>query len=876
MFAILRKLRLRRRLEREMQEEAAHHLEARAADLEACGLSREEAGRRARVEFGGVERYKEELRQERRFTWFEDFSRDVGYAARNLRRTPLFTVCAAGALALGIGLNSALFSIAYGVLFRPLPVADPESLRTIYVGVAKARDRAAYESSYFPSYTEFEYLRAHAHGADIAGISESIVTAPFADAGLHAELVSSNLLTICGARLALGSLFRAEDDAVRNAGAVVVLSYDAWQRYFHGENVTGRTILLNRTAFTIIGVANQGFYGPELLKADLWLPLTMQPITRAGEPLIDNPNAGFVQVLARLHPGQTDSALRAELQVLAQQTVNDHASPGVATVILSPAAFLNAPDAMKQTVPVLAILLAAVSLVLLAACANVANMLVARGFGRAREISIRVSIGAGRGRIVRQLLTEHLLLGVCGGVAGLALGQIVVRAVLAMMSGLPAHQIDVTPDWNVAAWTIFVTLGAGLVFGLPAALGIVRRDLAQSVRGSAFEAGVRGSRFQLQTGLTAAQVAISALLLVNAALLARAAQRAIHLDPGFSTSGVLAVRPNLRESQYTPERAERYLREFRVRAAGIPGVTGVSWTGFEPIRSNCDTLARVSEAGGMPLRVACNEVGIGYFSVMGIRLLQGRGFDATDEAPSARTVIVDEVFARQYLPGNPLGRRVGFGGPGTEREVIGVVGSTRNMMAMRSQEGEIYRPLTGLRYLEAWAVVSYRGPQAPVTRAIRSLSGSLDRDTSLLVRTIEENLANALAAIRIAAAGATGLGVLALVLACAGVYGVVAFTVGRRRREIGIRMALGAQRGSVVRLFLWQSLRAVAIGGATGAVLAVGGAEMIRTALYGVSPADPVGLIAALGLLGGVAIAAALLPASAAMRVDPAVTLRHD
>ena len=523
-----------------MHEEVAHHLEARSADLEASGLSHEEADRRARVEFGGLTRYQEELRQERRFTWFEDFARDVAYAARNLRRSPLFAISAAGAIALGLGLNSALFSVAYGVMFRPLPVPDPGNLRTIYVGVHNANDRASFESAYFPSYVEFEYLRAHAHGAQIAGISESTVTAPFADTGLHAELVSSNLLTVCGARPALGRLFSPEDDSVPYKGAVVVLSYDAWHKYFHGENVAGRPILVNRTPFTIVGVANQGFYGPELLKADLWFPLTMQPITRAGDPLIDNPNAGFVQVLARLHPGETDSALRAELQVLAQQTVSQHAKPGVATWS-SCLRSRSSTRRMRCSRPCRCSrhsLPGMVSLVLLAACANVANMLVARGFGRAREISIRVSIGAGKGRIVRQLLTEHLLLGMLGGVAGLALAQIVVRGAIAAIPGLGSQQVDLSPDWNIALWTILVAVAAGLVFGLPAAFGIVRGNLAQSVRAatpSTRECAPRRFR-PANVGLTAAQVAIqrAASPGERGPVGARGANTRIHLDPGFS------------------------------------------------------------------------------------------------------------------------------------------------------------------------------------------------------------------------------------------------------------------------------------------------------------------------------------------------------
>lgn len=875
----LRKLALRRRLEREMQDELAFHLDARAADLVRSGFSPVEASRRARIEFGGAEQYKERLRDARRCGWIEDLIRDFTYAFRNFRRAPLFALSAAGAIALGIGVNTALFSVVYGILFRPLPVADAGAIRIVYMNVRGEGSRSFHGSSYFVSFPEFVHLRANAKTAELAGISEAGLSAPFASEALHAQLVSDNLLPLMGAHPAAGRFFTRQEAAAPGSAPVAVLAYEAWQRYFNGADIIGHIVTLNRTPFTIIGVANPGFYGPLVLKADIWLPITMQAITRAGESLVDDANAGFIEIFARKKPAAADSAVLAEMQVLGHQAVTAHAPAMRALVSLAPGAMFNYPEVMSHSLPVLAILFSVVSLVLLVACANVANMLVARGFSRAREIAIRLSIGAAKSRLIRQLLTEHLLLGLLGGAAGLALSQIAVRALRAALPTLGEDQLDLSLDWRIVFWTVLVALAAGVVFGIPSAFGITRGDLTQSLRGDSF-AGVRHRRYRLQNILVATQVAVSTLLLINAGLLVRAARNAITVDPGMAVEHVLIVRPNLRDLQFTPAQAERYFHGLRERAAALPGVTTAAWTGFEPITTSCGGQSGPVQPDGSAkpmVQISCHQVGAGFLKVMRLSLLEGRAFQPADDRPGAKVAIVDESFARRFLSGKPLGRRIRLGDKAEDdREVIGVVASVRPLMFLQPDYPQVYTPLAGMRFLEARLVVAYEGPAGSVSRALQALAPQLDQEVSLFIKPIEENVSTALSFVRLAAGALATLGALALFLASTGVYGVVAFTVSRRRREIGVRLALGAQAASVMRLLACQSLRPVLLGATIGAGFSAAASSFLRAMLYGISPLDPIGYASTLLLLAAVAATAALIPASAALRVDPAATLRHD
>jgi putative ABC transport system permease protein len=879
MIPFLRKIARRRRLEREMRDELAFHLHSRADDLTRTGLDPAEALRRARIEFGGAEQYKERLRDTRRLGWIEDLSRDIVYACRNFARSPLFVISAAAAIALGVGVNTAVFSLIYSVLYRPLPVRDPGSVRIVYMSARGEGSRTQHGSSWFISFQELRHLRANARTAELGGISEAQMTAAFAPTGLHTQLVSDNLLTLLGAHPERGRFFHPDEASTPGSAPVAVLSYQTWQRYFNGEDVTGRVITLNRTPFTVIGIANREFQGPLVLKADLWIPLTMQGITRAGEALVDDANAGFIEVFARRKPGIADSTLLAEMQVLGPQAVTAHDPRKQATVTVAPGAMFNYPEVMRNSIPILAVLFAVVSLVLLVACANVANILIARGFSRGREIAVRLSIGAGRGRLIRQLLTEHVLLSLLGGIAGLAISQLGVRALLASVPAMGNHQLDVSPDGSITAWALLIAFLAGIVFGLPPALGLTRADLNIALRGDALEARRGPRRVRLQSVLIAAQVAASALLLINAGLLLRAAGNALRTDPGMATDRVLVVKPNVRDLQFTPTQARHYLNQLRDRAVALPGVTAAAFTGFEPVVSSCGGQAGPIQPDGTAktVSISCPEVGPDFFRAMRIRVLQGRVFEPADLLPGARVAVVDEAFARTQLPGNPIGRRIRFGANAADdREVIGVVASTRPLLFLQNDYPQVYRPLQDIRYLEAILVVGYDGPRAPLVQAMKALAPELDREVTFSIKPIEENISTALSIVRMLAGAVAVLGGIALLLACTGVYGVVAFTVGRRRREIGIRLALGARGSAVMRLLLWQSLRPVFAGALLGTGIAIVLGQLIRSVLYGLSPLDPIGFGAALLALASVAVIAAWIPASSTLRIDPAVTLRHD
>jgi len=880
MRSLWHKFTRRRRLEREMRDELAFHIQARADDLARTGLTPAEAQRCALLEFGGIERYKEELRDTRRLPLIEDLLRDLAYACRNLRRSPLFALSAAGAIALGIAVNTALFSVAYGILFRPLPVHQPQTVRNIYMTTRGEGTRLAYGSRYFASFAEFHYLTARSHTVELAGVSEASLTARFAPDVLHAQLASENLLPMLGAVPAQGRFFTREECATPGGAAVAVLSYEAWQKYFHGDNVAGRSVVINRTPFTIVGVAARGFHGPLILKPDLWIPLTMQAVTRASDPLVTNPSAGWIQMLARVAPGTSDRKIQAELAVLAEQAVTAHTPAQHAQLIVSPGAFLNYPDVLANGIPVLAVLLFVFSLVLLAACANVANMLVGRGMSRVRELAIRLSLGAGRRRLIRQLLTEHMLLGLLGGIGGLFAAQVAVRSVMLAMPPLGENQLDFSPDWSIVLWTVLVALGAGLLFGLPAAISLTRADLAQAMRGDGKDIRGRG-RTRLQSSLIAIQAAVSALLLINAGLLLHAARTAVRMDPGFALDHVLIARPNLRALQYEPRQAAQFLEALHTRVRALPGVSSVALTGFAPVTDACGSMMQpVSPEGAAEpsIRVSCHQIGPGFFHTMRIPLRQGRDIQASDltaaaDVPSSVAIISSE-FARRYFGGNAVGRRLRQGKQ--EFETVGVAGATTPLVAVQPSYLEVYQPVAGTRYLEARLLIAYTGARAPLARAAQAAASQLDGEVLLEMEPIEQQVAKALSFVRLAAGAVAALGALALLLASAGIYGVVAFAVGRRRREIGLRLALGAPPPAVLRLLLRQSMRPVWIGSVIGAAAAAAGAQLLRSLLYGVSPLDPLGFTSALVVLSAVALLAAVIPARAALRVDPASTLRHE
>jgi predicted permease len=875
----------RSRLERDMDAELRFHLEARADDLIRGGLSRPEAERRARLEFGGVANYKDQIREAFGVRIVDDLGRDLAYAWRSLRRTPAFAITAIGAIALGVAVNASLFSLVYALLLRPLPVKDPSTIRNVFMETRGDGSRGTHGTPSVVSFAEFNFMRAHARTAELAAISEAELGCKCsADGTIAAQLVSDNLLPLIGATPAAGRFFTREETATPGSDAVAVLSWTAWKNKFSGDAaIVGRSVTMNRTPFTIIGVADERTTGPLLMKPDVWIPYTMQALTREGDPFIRDPNMGWIQILARRRPDASDATMRAELQVLGQQALTAHGSKQTAVVSMAPGAFLNDPTITRDGWAPAALLFLAVTFVLLIACANVANMLLARGFARRREIAIRLSIGAGRRRLFQQFLTESALLGVLGGTLGLTLSQLAVRLVVASIpaSDIGPHQMNLSADWRIMLYTLVVSLLASLVFGIVPALRLLRDDLAPSLKTDTLEPAPARRRVPLQSLLVAGQAGLCLLLLVNAGLLLRGFDRGLRMDRGLATDHVLIGAFDLRQQQYTPERARQLLEDLRERAAAMPGVDAASLTTNIPFVSQSFDAAKTIDANGAPgqqFGVADEMVGADFFQAMRIDTLRGRGISRADLQTGVRVAVVDDRLARTYYGGlDAVGRRINPGG-GRENDcvIVGVVSATHPISFNRAERPMMYLPMRGLDYVSGKLLVHYRGAPEAIVAALRQGASELDPNVTVTVMPIERNVTSAMAPVQTAAAAVSTLGVLALVLACSGLYGVVAFTVGRRRREIGIRVALGADRARILRMVVGQGLRPMLVGAAIGLVLAAASGQLLRAMLFGVSPIDPVTFTATGALLTAAAAIAAFVPARAALQIDPAEALRHD
>lgn len=879
-----RSLTRRGHVEEELDQELRYHYESVAESLMARGLPADEARRRAAVELGGFEAMKEECRDQRRVSLVENIAADVAYAWRGMKRSPGFVVTAAMAIALGIGANTALFSLVYALVFRPLPVSHPETLRNVHVQCFGEGNRSGYGTMYNVSWAEFHFIRSHARTADVGGIASASMSRKGDSRPVRAHLVSANLLPMLGATPLLGRFIRAEEAATPGSAAVAVLTYRAWQEWYAGApDVVGRPLELNRSVFTIIGVADERTKGPVIEVPDLWIPLSMQALTRPGETLIDKPNHAWIQLFARRNAGYDDKALQAEMSLLAQQALQPHLPKRRAQVTVAPGAFFNYPFVRKNMGPLLAILFLAVTLVLIVACANVANMLLARGLSRRREIAIRLSMGAGRARLLQQLLTESVILSLAG--AGLALllawtgAQALVGMIPADVTG--PHQVDLSPNGTVLAYTLAVAILTGIVFGLLPALNALRFDLTPALRSEGLASADRRGRHRLQNILIGLQVAVSLVLLANAGLLLRGFRHATQLDPGQSTKNVLIAAFDLRQQQYTAEQASRFLNRLREDASALPGVSAVSASMVEPLHDQCGSVAKIVAPDGTvspEIPTSCDEIAPDYFRASGIRLLHGRDFTNAEMFSETKVAIIDERFVQEKFHGQmALGRTVRLGfEPKDDHQIVGVVGRVQPLDMNGFGFAKVYTPLRGLRNTEARLIVSHAGGSSDIDKALRAAAASLDSNVTVSTRRIEESLSTALVPARMAAAAASALGGLALLLACTGIYGLVSFAVSRRRHEVGIRMALGASRATVLRLMLWQSMKPVVTGALVGLALAGAAAQLIRTMLYGISPLDPLSFFSTAFVLAIVAAAAAVIPARGAAGVDPAITLRHN
>ena len=877
----------KRELDRDLDQELAMHIDLATEDNIRRGLSPQEARREALVRFGGVEAAREHHRDARGLPWLDSMLQDIRYALRTLRRDAGFTIVALLILALGIGANTAVFSLGNVFLFRPLPVKDADRLAVVAVQSKADSDPDQV------SYPDFLDYQAHSSAvfAGMTGHVISIVGLGYRGHGdrVMVSYVPSNYFSMLGIRPALGRLIDPGEGDAPKTGPVVVLGHRYWERRFGGDaNAIGRTVSLNGAAVTVIGVVPKEFLGTyNLLEMDAYAPIGM---------LAFGSNPGFftsredreMRVLALLKPGigiaQSQAVLNAVGQRLAQEY--PHSDQGQRIRVFSEPQARPEPAAADAKPLVLTAFLLMVGLVLVVACLNVANLMLARAATREKEMSIRAAIGAGRTRLLRQLLTESMLLALGGAVGGAIVGNFVGPLLnsLRPLGDFPLRLAFVF-DWRVFAYVAGVALLAGILAGLAPALRVSRADLNLALREAGRGLIGESGRHWLRNGLVVGQVAGSLILLVAAGLFTRSLARVQSTDLGFDPHSVLNVSIDPGLQGYTQPRAESLCRELLRRAQALPGVRSASLAFSIPL-GYYNNGAVVYPEGQAPaasnraLSAGLNAISPDYFTTMRLPLLEGRAFTGADTADSNPVAIVNQSMAQRLWPHrDAVGQRFAYKAAGPLVTVVGIAHDAKNGFILDAPGMFFYLPQT--QFYQSTHVLQVRtaGPPEALAPAVEGLVRQLDPNLPVYdVMSMEHSLegGNGFLLFKVAASFAGTLGGLGLLLAVVGVYGVVSYSASRRRHEIGIRMAMGARRGAIFRLVIGQAVLLLSLGIALGVVASLGVNRLLASMLVGVSAHDPLTFAGVSGILAASALIACFVPAHRAASVDPMTALRDE
>lgn len=818
-------------------------------------------------------------------------AKDVRFALRALRKNPVFTIVAVATLALGIGANTTVFSAVYAVTLARPPFPSPEDLRV--VRAVLRGEGGATDTLGWWSYPMYEAFRDGASGiGELAAYTPRALAYNLAgsDAPQQArvEMVSASYFGLLGVQPMLGRGFAPDEDLTPGTHSVAVLSHGLWQAAFGADSsVIGRTITLNSVPVAVIGIMGPGFAGLSG-QADMWVPVMMAP-TLVFPRRLEQKISFWHAVVARVEPGATDERLAVHLasgarsveaEIPLEEAFGPMEEPGFAAV---PLAAARVDPAVRRA---LLVLLGAVLCVLLIACVNVANLLLARGAARTREIGVRVALGVGRARLARQLLVESLVLAAMGGAAAVVLAAWGLGVLTALRPPALAGTVDLAAarlSGPVLIFNFGVALCAGLAFGLAPAWASLRADARTLLTGRRDASGRIGPR----GGLVAIQIALAVVLLVGASLLVRSLMSLQQTPLGFTPDGVLTAYVNVPRQAYSGQEASRLFTETVSRLRELPGVRRAAVANCLPVSGGCDNvqLEIEGEVGGAEQRgryVSMNMVDSPYFAAMGIPLVAGRAFTALDDSTAPRVAILNEAAARHYWPGrDPIGERiqlsVGWGAEDDWAEVVGVVGDVKRGALHAPAGPTVYLSYIQYSYRSNYLVVQTDGDPGAIAGSVRRVIGQVDPGLPLWdVRTMRERVATATAADRFSTALLSVFGVMALALAAVGVYGVISFSVARRTREIGVRVAMGAREADVLRMVLRQGLGVTLVGVAVGGAIALLAARLLRGQLRGISAADPLAFAAAVVLLVGVGAFASLLPARRAARIDPMEALRQE
>ena len=867
-------------VDEDFERELESHLDMLAEENVKRGMPPGEARRAARIRLGGTAQLRQTNRDLRGLPVLEELLQDVRYASRMLRRNPGFTLVAVLTLALGIGANTAIFSVVYAVLLKPLPYAHAEQLFNVFQ--QQARD-ASVQTGW--SYLNFAALREQNHAfEDMAGVQfhQLTMTGRGEPAVVDTSVVTPELFSVLGQQPLAGRAFLPEDGKP-GAPGVVILSEGIWRSQFGSDpQALGASITLDMRPFTIVGIMPDAFRYPAISKArQIWIPLAQDPLFG---PWMANRGGHWLQVTGRLRPGITLAKAQAELDGLAARLAKEFPAENdgwvIRTIPLQGLIVMNVR-------PALLMLSGAVGLVLLIACANIANLLLARATTRAREIAVRTTLGAGRARIVRQLLSETAVLGVLGGVAGVALAYWGVQALTALLPASVPRVNAIRIDATAFLFALLLATVASCLFGLTPAFLSTSENLQGSLREGGSRAGESPTSGRARRMLAAAEVALAMVLLVAAGLLLRSFAKLTAMSPGFDPQQVVKAEISLPRAQYSsPRQWVAFADDLLARVQAQPGLHEAAVAIPVPIANHYINLgfdiagrpAASTSASRTANYVAASP---GYLRVMGIPVLSGRFFDDRDTTGTARVCVISRAMARIYFPGeDPIGQSLQFAFPpdtDAPREIVGVVGDVRDV-ALGAEPGPMmYAPFAQAPFAGVNVIVKSTLGADAVAAAIRRQSAEIDKNLPVSeVAYMPEAVEASTAQPRFRTLLLGIFAAMALVLAATGIFGVISYSVSRRTQEIGVRMAMGASRAAILRMVLRETLGLTVAGLAVGIPCSLAASRLVGNMLFGVPANDPATLAAVVATLAGSAVLAGYLPAQRAMRVDPMIALRHE
>ena len=899
----LRALLRREAMEAEMDQELRSHFEKNVEKLLAAGLPREEAMRRVRLEFGGHEQLQEECRDARGVNFIETLIRDVRFGFRAMKRSPGLTLVAVLSLALGIGANTAMFSLLDALLLKSLPVEEPSKLVLFgagrWGGSQDALPDRSWELFSYPFYREIS--KQNAVYAGVTAIhSIEFSTHGGVDGGspelLKADLVSGTFFSVLGVKPVLGRVLDEADDQTPGAGPVAVASYSWWkQRFGNNPSILGKTFRFESTVYTIVGVAPPGFFGTSVGQApDLWIPLSMEKEISPGWNGLNDKFFQSLYILARRKPGVTVEQASADTnllfkQILRSEYVSPQPSPKELAAIQHAQIDLTSAARGLSNLRIqyslsLEILMAVSGLVLLIACANIANLLLARGTARSREFAVRAALGASRLRLSVQLVTESLLFALLGAGLGVALAWRAGDFLLAMATGGGATPLSVTPDLRVLSFSLLLTILTALLFGMAPAIRSTQFQLTSSLQDGRGAASAQ-VKSPLARALLVLQMALSLVLLAGAGLFLRTLLNFAHVDTGFEKQNVLVFQLDEYAAGYKPDaRLGNLLNQIEERVGAIREVRAASFSLFtfnQGEWSNDVTLQGISRNSENSEEVLMNRVGAGYFAAFGLPVLSGRTFTPQDNERAPKVAVINETMARRFFPTeSAIGRHFGFGHDPThsgDYEIIGIVKNAKYESLRERPHAAAYFPhsqnVTYLPNLE----VRFSGDAAQITQQVRQAIQEVARDVPIgEVSTLAEEVDNSVSKYRLVAQLSASFGLLAVFLVGIGVYGLFSYTVARRTNEIGIRMALGAKPSEIMEMVLTEGALLTFLGLIIGLSVSLGLTRLLSSFLFDVGPNDPLTFGLATIFLILVSLMACYIPARRATRVDPIVALRYE